>query len=160
MAVIEGYGTGYKNPTSPHAIAGVLRAAEVRRINSVIQITTGDSANSIHRVGSAPSDAIIDPRSRYYHEATGLTDFDVGIYHPNGGAVISADCLVNGDDVSAAGDESVLKSVATANLNKRLWEIAGLSSNPGGELDIVATQKAGTADTKVIVFKIDYSKTL
>ncbi|HXF45755.1 MAG TPA: hypothetical protein VNK91_06515 [Burkholderiaceae bacterium] len=160
MAVVNKYGTGYKDPASLKQVEAVLAEATVRQINSLVSITTGDSTNSTHRIGSVPSNAIIAPDSRYDHEDTGLTQVDIGLAYPNGGAMIDADCLVAGDDISLAGSQTFAGhgTLTAANMNKRAWEIAGLAADPGGNLDIVLTQKAGTAGTKKIHFAIRYSK--
>lgn len=160
MSVVNKYGTGVRDPASLKAIDGILAGAEVRVVPSTITITTGDSANSTHRIATVPSNAIIDPSSEYLFAATGITDLDVGVAYPNGGAVIDADCYVDGDDVSAAGSQTLRGhgTLTTANAFKRVWEIAGLSSDPGGFLDLIATQKAGTAATNVIQFCIRYFK--
>lgn len=159
MGVITGYGTAFKDPASLRAIAAVLAAGIVRRIHSIISITLADSANSVHRIAQIPADAIIDPLSRYDYEATGLSEVDIGLAYPNG-AVISANCLVDGDDISSAGSQTLTGhgTLTLLNFHKRAWELAGLTSNPGGNLDIVLTQLAGTAATKKVVFGINYSK--
>ena len=160
MAVVAKYGTGARDPVSLAAIDGIKAAAERRTIISEITITTGDSTNSTHVIGEIPADAIIDPTSPYYYAATGISDLDIGFAYPNGGAVIDIDNLVDGDDVSSAGSQTLIGhgTLTAANSQKRVWELAGLSTNPGGNLAIIATQKAGTAATNKIQFFIGYYK--
>lgn len=159
MAVVTKYGTGYRDPTSRVEIDADKAEAHVKTIASMISITNGDSIASLFFVGRVPSNAIIDPRSTYIHAAvTGVTDFDLGFYHPNGGAVIDADALVDGDDISGAGIQTLIGhgTLTVANANKRAWELAGLTSDPGGFLDIVATLKAASTATVVVQFLIDF----
>lgn len=160
MAVVAKYGTGARDPASLQAIDGIKAAAEIRSINSVITISVGDNTNSTHVIGELPADAILDPDGKYYYGATGLTDLDIGFAYPNGGAVIDADNLVDGDDVSTAGSQSLFGhgTLTLANSQKRVWELAGLASNPGGNLAIIATQKAGTAAAATIAFFLKYFK--
>ncbi|MBI5112872.1 MAG: hypothetical protein HZA68_12965 [Rhodovulum sp.] len=161
MAVVTKYGTGIKDPAALKAIDGVYAAATRRTIVSQIAITNGDSATSKFYIGDVPSDAVIDPDSVYDYEAVaGVTDLDVGFYYPNGGAVIDADALVDGDDISSAGTQTLKGhgTLTTANGHKRAWELAGLSANPGGNLSIVATLNAASTATKVVNFRIDYLK--
>lgn len=161
MAVVAKYGTGSRDPSSLLAIAGIFAAAEARTIVSQIAITNGDSIASTFRIGELPADAIIDPDSAYDFEAVaGVTDLDVGFRYPNGGAVIDADNLVDGDDVSSAGSQTLKghATLTTANGHKRAWELAGLTSNPGGNLEIYATLNAASTATKVINFRIRYFK--
>lgn len=160
MAVVAGYGTGYRDPSSLVAISAIKRGAEIRCIVSTVTHAVGDSTNSTWRIGSVPSDAILDPDSKYIYGATGISDLDIGFAYPNGGAVIDADNLVDGDDVSSAGSQTLFGhgTLTAANSQKRVWELAGLSSDPGGELDLIATQKAGTAAAATISYFIKYFK--
>lgn len=161
MAVVTVYGAGYKDPASLKAIDGIFAAAERRTIVSQIAITNGDSINSLYYIGSVPADAIIDPDSVYDHgAATGVSDFDVGLYYPNGGAVLDADALVDGDSIATAGTQTLKGhgTLTTANGHKRAWELAGLSANPGGVIDIVATLKAAATASAVVNFRIDFFK--
>lgn len=161
MAVVTKYGTGYKDPSSLTAVNALFAEASVKVIVSQIAITNGDSINSLFYIGSVPSSAIIDPGAVYDYEAVaGVTDFDVGFYRPLGGAVIDADALVDVDDISSAGTQTFKGhgTITTANGHKRAWELAGLSADPGGMLDIVATLKAASTATKVVNFRIPYFK--
>jgi hypothetical protein len=160
MAVVAKYGTGARDPSLNVAIDGIKAAAEYRVINSVITFAVGDSTSSTHVIGELPADAILDPTSRYDYGATGITDLDIGFAYPNGGTLIDIDNLVDGDDVSTAGNQTLIGhgTLTAANSQKRVWELAGLTTNPGGNLALIATQKAGTAAAASIYFSIGYSK--
>lgn len=163
MAVVTKYGTGARDPSSLKAIEGVYAAAEGRHIVSQIAVANGDSANSVLYVGELPSSAIVDPDSTIDFTAiTGLTSLDLGVYQPigKGGAVVSAACYMSAKDVSSAGNTS-LKAAGlptTANGHKRVWEIAGLSADPGGNLALgfkmnAAATAAGTINTRIRYLK-------
>lgn len=164
MAVVTKYGTGSRDPSSNLAIGGIYAAAEVRMLNSQIAITNGDNITSIYRFGEIPADCIIDPNSvLWYYAATGLTDFDIGLRYPNGGAVIVADCIVNGHDIHLAGSTTLAAAtgsgIATpANQQKRAWELAGLASNPGGNLEVYGTANAAPTATGVVNLFMRYLK--
>lgn len=161
MAVVTVYGTGAKDPASRLQIDSIYAAAEIRSINSQITITNGNSIASLFWLGNIPSDAILDPGSQYdYAAITGVSDFDVGFYYPDGGAVIDADALIDGDDISSAGAQTLKGhgTLTTANGMKRAWELAGLASDPGGNLAIVATLKAAATATGVVNFFLKYFK--
>lgn len=160
MGVVNRYGTGARDPSSLKAIDGINAAAEVRTIVSTIATAVADSANSTYIIGEVPADAILDPTSPYYYGATGISDLDIGFAWPNGGTVIDKDNLVDGDDVSTAGNQTLIGhgTLTAANSQKRVWELAGLSANPGGNLAIVATMNAGTAAAAEIQFFIRYFK--
>jgi hypothetical protein len=53
--------------------------------------------------------------------------------------------LWNAQSIVAAGSRNVMAGVALADLGKRAWQLAGLTKDPGGELDVVMTfTTAGT----------------
>jgi hypothetical protein len=165
MAVVTKYGTGARDPSSLKAIDGINAAAEVRKIRSLIVITNGDSATSKYMIGEAPADAIIDAGNSVitFDALTSVTDADIGVAYPNGGAMIVADCIVNGHDIHLAGSTTLAAAtgsgVATAaNKAKRLWELAGLTSNPGGNLALWLTLNAGATAGGNVHCKIEYDK--
>jgi hypothetical protein len=152
--VVTKYGTGAKNPTSLLAISALFAEAQVRMIASKIDIANGDDAASVFYIGKVPSNAVIDPRSAYFHEAVaGVTDLDVGFAN-------AAAALVDGDDVSSAGTQTLAghATLTVPNMAKKAWELAGYTSDPGGMLDIIATLKAASTATKSIMFVIVYGK--
>lgn len=154
MAVVTKYGNGYKNPASLLAIDAVFAEGAARRITSKIDITNGDSIASKFYIGSVPSNAIIDPRSSYYYGAvTSVSDFDVGFEN-------DPDALVDGDDVSSAGSQSLIGhgTLTLANGTKKAWELAGYTSDPGGMLAVFGTLKVAATATASILFVIDYAK--
>lgn len=154
MAVVTKYGSGARDPASLLALDNAVAQGVQRAISSQIAITNGDSAASKFYIGKVPSNALILPDSAYYHEAVaGVTDLDVGFEN-------DPDALVDGDDVSSAGSQTLAGhgTFTAPNMNKRAWQLAGLSSDPGGELDVFATLKAASTATKVIHFLLKIAK--
>lgn len=164
MAVVTKYGTAARDPAGNlRQLDGIFAAAEKRFIVSQVSITNGDSINSVFYIGELPSNAIIDPDSTYDYEAVaGCTDVDVGFYQPlgKGGAVIDADNLVDGDDIATAGSQTLKghATLTTANGHKRAWELAGLATDPGGNLALGLKLNAAATATKVVNFRIGYLK--
>jgi hypothetical protein len=164
MAVVTKYGTGARDAASLLAIDGIKAAAELRTINSLISITNGDSIASKFMIGEVPADAILSPGGTLYYDAlTGATDCDVGVAYPNGGTMIVADCIVNGQTLAVAGSVTLAAAtgsgVATAtNIAKRVWELAGLTSNPGGNLALWLTLNAAATATGKILARLGYDK--
>lgn len=164
MAVVSKYGTGSRDPASLTAIEGIYACAIPRGLISQIAVTNGDSIASIYRFGEIPADAIIDPSSLLWTAAlTGVSDFDIGLRYPNGGAVILADCIVNGQTLASA--TSVTLAAATgsgiatpANQLKRAWELAGLAKNPGGNLEVYGTANAAATASGVANLFLRYFK--
>lgn len=152
MAVVTKYGSGARDPAAVLQTDATYAEAKVFHVNSKIDITNGDSIASKFFVGRVPTNAILSPLSRMDYEAVaGVTTMDVGF----AGAVAA---LVAAKDVSSAGNASAVSAVAVANLNKRVWELAGLAADPGGMLDIFATLNAAATATKSIVFSFLYSR--
>lgn len=164
MAVVTKYGTGARDPASNLAIEGIRAAAVPRVINSLLSITNGDSIASKFMIGEVPADAILNPGGTLVCDAiTGATDCDVGLAYPNGGPMILADCIVNGQTLASATTVTLAAAtgsgVATAtNMAKRLWELAGLSANPGGNLALWLTLNAAATATGKILARLPYDK--
>lgn len=158
MGVVTKYGSGYKDPAAILNTPAVLAEGTPRAITSVVAIANGNSATSQVFLGRVPSNAIILPQSLLTHTAiTGLTDLDVGLYR--NGSVVDADVLADGLDVHLAGTKSPIASVGTADLGKRVWELAGLTSDPGGMYDVVATLKADAGADGTLVLSLIYART-
>lgn len=154
MAVVTKYGNGYKDPAAIRTVAAVFAEGQQRVITSVLPIASGDSANSVLYIGKVPSNAIIDPDSRYYFTAiTGLTDLDIGFAN-------APAALVDGDDLATAGSQTLAGhgTLTPANMAKRAWELAGLTADPGGNLDVFATMKAAAAAGGTLAVKLKFAK--
>jgi hypothetical protein len=146
------------------AIDGINAAAEVRKINSLISIANGDSIASKYMIGEVPADAILDPgravtardhrRDRLRHR----------LAYPNGGAMIVADCIVNGQTLASAAAVTLAAAtgsgVATPTnmAKKKAWELAGLTANPGGNLALWLTFNAAATAAGTSGANICYSK--
>jgi hypothetical protein len=164
MAVVTVYGSGARDPASLKAIEGINAAAEFRAINSLVAVANGDSIASRYMIGEVPADALLDPQSSVTCTAiTSASDCDIGVAYPNGGAVIVADCIVNGQTFAAAATVTLAAAtgsgVATpANMAKRVWQLAGLTANPGGNLALWITINAAATAAGSVWSNIKYSK--
>lgn len=154
MAVVTKYGTGYKDPASLLQVDAVYAEARVRAICSKIDIANGDSIASLYYVGKVPSNAIILPNSAFYFPAiAGVTILNVGFT----GAL---QALINTQDITTAGSQTIAGkgTVTPANMIKRAWELAGLTSDPGGMLDVVASLGAAATAAGSVMFALAYAK--
>lgn len=164
MAVVTKYGSGYRDPTSLKAIDAINRGAEVRVVKSKTTITNGDSIASQYYLGSVPSNAKPSPGAKlYWGAATGVTSADLGLAKPNGGAMILQTALIAAQDIHLAGSTDLFgatgSGVATpANMDKAYWQLAGLSADPGGELDLVLTINAAATATADVFAEHNYAK--
>jgi len=101
-------------------------------------------------LAKVPSGAVILPQSTFVVDAiTGLNDVDVGDANdPNG----LADAL----DFSSAGSVA-FDAIDAADWGKKLWELLGYTSDPGGMLDIAATCIAEPTGDGTITLVLFYS---
>lgn len=153
MAVVTGYGTGYKNPAAIKAVEGKFAEGLPRTINSQISIANGDSIASVYFVGKVPSSALLSPGSNIYLPATaGLTSFGLGFT----GAPAALMSAVN---VSAGGIFPAMSAVSVANYIQPAWQLAGLSSDPGGMLDLFVTLGAAAGAAALVHCRIGFEKT-
>ena len=156
MAVVVKYGSGYKDPAAIKAADAIFAEASMKAINSQITITNGDSIASNYFVGRVPSNAIIAPVAEYRNQAiAGVTSFSLG-FAAAGAQLVSAVSLAVASALGVGVNAMV--AVPLANLNQKAWQLAGLSSDPGGMLDIVATINAAATATGVVTFTIPYSR--
>lgn len=154
MAVVTKYGNGYRDPASLLAVDSVFSEGDPQVISSKHDIANGDSANSLLYVGQVPSNAIIDPSSSYYYGAiTGVNDIDLGFAN-------DPDALVDGDDVSSAGSQTLAGhgTHTIARMPLRAWQLAGLSADPGGNLDVFWTLKAAATAAASLYTVLRYMK--
>lgn len=151
MAVVTGYGTGYKNPAALKAVDAILAEAKVISINSQVAIANGDSIGSQYFVGRVPSNAIIKPTSRF--DCTAVT-----AAAGNLGFAAAAAALLAAQTFNAALGASAVAAVSVPNLNTRAWQLAGFTADPGGMLDISLILTAAATAAGTINFSIDYAR--
>lgn len=130
-------------------------------IRQLVTIASADSDGSIYRVAKLPALAIITNVKYLNTEITAGSDYDLGIYGVDGGAIKDKDVLDDGlsftTAVTAAAPKQGLTNVAIANRLKKLYELAGdATGSYPGQYDIALTANTvGTADGTVFV-EIEY----
>jgi len=123
---------------------GVLRTA-----CGTVELAAGDSTdNDVVLLAPLPSKSTINQLYVGTDDFGGSCTYNVGV-HNYDGTVADEDCFATlvADDAAMA---DVRHEVATINtVGQKLWEIAGLSSDPGGLLYVSITFAAtgGTAGT-------------
>lgn len=126
-----------------------------------VETLAADDASSVYRLVRMPSNA--KPLSLLLgtDAITGATQADVGVYQTagNGGAVVDADFFATDVDISTAATvftEVMLEATVTdiSKVEKRLWELLGLSADPMRDYDICVTVNdvtaAGTISMKAL----------
>ncbi|NCD16506.1 MAG: hypothetical protein EOL91_04180 [Actinobacteria bacterium] len=132
-----------------------------KTIQQLVSVAAADSDGSIYRIAKLPASAVILD-VRYMNSAiTAGTDYDLGLYGVDGGAVVDKDILDDGLSFTVAATAAALKqgltNVAIADRLDQLYELAGDSTGSyPGQYDIALTANTvGSADGTVYV-EIDY----
>lgn len=97
-----------------------------------------------------PTDCRIDPSSRIYNDAIGTTSatLTLGFRAVSGNISTNYAAMISGLNIAAvstanAGD----RILSNANGGKKVWELLGLSSDPGGFVDVVGQIKTAAVTT-------------
>jgi hypothetical protein len=156
MAVVAVKSAGITNRDAVPVVLnqGGLVNARVHRSAGMVAITSGDSANSTYTVCSIPSNAFVSALFVTAPDIGTTTAADIGLYDTtaNGGAVVSGQLFKSGFVLNAgAVQRSDANGTSAANSEKRVWELLGLSSDPGKMYDIVL-KLSGAADGSGNVF--------
>jgi hypothetical protein len=148
------FGQAFPNPaTSILNPRAIFKGASIRSLSGLISVTTSEIIGDRLWIGRISSSAIILPQSLITHAALGAgVTMNVG-FSGAGQAALLASALA----VATAGTKSPIAAVTTPNLKNRVWQLAGLTSDPGGELEMIATiaganvTSAGTVDFSILI---------
>jgi len=143
------------NPT--YLMGGILKEQV-----GTVEIAAADDNNSVYRVGRVHSSWRISEIIRYNDAITSGADFDVGLYDTaeNGAAVININCfadavsLVSGSVTGTRDLYEAGSDVGVEDIEQRVWEMAGLTEDPGKFVDVCYTgvtvgSGAGTLSVKI-----------
>jgi hypothetical protein len=117
-------------------------------------VLAAHSDGDIYRLLSVPSNAIPLFWTCANSAITSGTDYDLGIYNFGAsGTVLDKDVLNDGISMATASIARIFTSPhLIADFGKRFWELAGLSADPGGYLDICWTANTvGSADGTIAI---------
>jgi hypothetical protein len=130
--------------------AGQNEIGVMRGVSGFVTAVAADAAGSTYRFCRVPSNAVVK-QVLFESEAQGAGNVSLGVYRTaaDGGAVVDADLFASRIDCASLVVQGDYTNESTQyNLNERnmpLWQAAGLTSDPGGFLDI-----AGTVDTTAV----------
>jgi hypothetical protein len=123
----------------------ITSGGDLKQAIGIVSPANNDTEASVHRFVRVPSNARISDVKIAAADATTAGAYNIGFYRTeeDGGAVVDADALAAAFDLSGGPfywSSVLLVGVVTiAESNKPAWELAGLSSDPGGYLDIAGT---------------------
>lgn len=137
-----------------------LSRGQVFEAVGTVEVAAADSDTSTFRFARLRSSDRVSSIHVWSDAITAGTSFDIGLYRiaADGGAVVDADLFASAVDLSSAvaGTDVTFEATATniSQIEKRLWELLGLSSDPGYDYDVVLTANtvgsaAGTISLRV-----------
>lgn len=145
-------------PLVPNA-TGVGAQGYVKEVSDWVNVVTASAADSTLRIVRVPTNAKVK-QVILTSQAQGAGKFDIGVYYPTDGKTGVADLAANAIDqdffatavdcASAVQPTDITNESGTYTAdkwNQPLWQAVGLSVDPGGEFDIVATVKTTDVTT-------------
>jgi len=145
LAVANTKATNVTNPDSTPSKANPLHihSARLYEIVGTVEVAAADDDNSVYRMARVHSSWRISSIEVFNDAITSGSVYDLGLWDTaeNGGAVVSQELWASDVTmVSARATPTELTYEATATnidkIEKRLWELAGLTSDPGKWYDI------------------------
>lgn len=112
--------------TNPAFSQGAALMAAV----ATVEVAAADDNGSVYRFfKGVPGDLILISAKLACDAITAATDYDLGLYQTNLGAVVDKDCFADGIDISAGyafgSEKEMVVTVDPANIQKRIYEIGG-----------------------------------
>lgn len=154
MAVANTKSTAITNAdaTQPRVINPSYLAGGGLKISSgMVEVASADDNGSVYRMIRLPSNAVVYRIEVLNDAITAGTGYDIGIYKTaiDGGAAVNDDLFATTIDMSMARAlplDAMFEVLDIDQVEKRLWEHAGLAADPMIEYDICFTaDTVGTA---------------
>lgn len=139
-----------------------LMGASERVAIGTLEAVSGDSIGSTYRLVRVPSRAVITEVSLKCDAITTCAG-DVGVYRTSadGGAVVDADLFASAQSLASAltGTNVTHESgvFGVEDVEKPLWEAAGLSADPQAWMDIVVTLTAAAGSNGTVSLLVRYT---
>ena len=124
-----------------------------------LEAVSGDSINSTYRMLRIHSSTRVT-ELLLYCDAISTCVADIGLYRTadDGGAVVDADFFASVQSLATASvvGLNVLYEADVANIEKRIWQMLGLSADPGIQYDVVLTLTAAAGSAGTVSLKCRY----
>lgn len=133
--------------------------SQLKPVVVTFEVAAADDNGSVYRLFRIGSGDILYSLEVSNDAITGGTDYDVGVYDVDSGAVVDKDVFADGLDLSSAADKANgLTAPAIEDLAVETWDIAGIqaaestTSDPQKEYDVAITANTvGTAAGTITV---------
>jgi hypothetical protein len=156
------YSSSYPDPAaSPAQAKHDVKNARRRAFISIATLLGAVAINEKIYMGKIPTNVKVSQNgSLQFSDLGTVGTFHLGLEHDKMTATEKTNAknkLVNATNVNAAaGSVSWIAAVAITDRNKRLWEIAGMTKDPGGEFDLVITAATATDAAGAVVVEPVY----
>jgi len=161
-SALKAAGITNRDSTPKVATKSQLYGGTLRSAVGYVTAAAADDTASRYRMVAVPSNAFV--RAVYLSSVAqgGSGAVDVGVYRAtvDGGASVSTGLFGTAVSVVSAisrSDVTNESTTYTAALREQpLWQAAGLSADPGGELDIVVAPTAALTNGGAIALEVQY----
>lgn len=142
-----------------YIMGGVLREQV-----GTVEIAAGDDNGSKYILGRVHSSWRLSEVTLFNDAITSGTDFDLGFYRTSedGGAAVDANALSDAVSLASASLTGVQhlfetgSAVGVEDIEQRVWEMAGQSSDPGVWYDVVLNSTANGSGAGTVSARIRY----
>lgn len=166
MAVVTTKSTAVTNRDAiPRVINdGRFERASVKNAYGMVAVVSGDSIASKYILAQIPTTAVVKDVKLSISAITTCAG-DIGLYNPTAkdgtaGTVISAAFFSAANSLASALNKATIMTQTTYTFAKReqpIWQAAGLTSDPGGFLDVVVTLTAAAGSAGNISADVEYT---
>lgn len=139
-----------------------LHHGRIRESVGTVEVAAGDDDGSVYRFMRVHSSWRISELLVACDAITGATAYDIGLYNVAAGAAVDDDLFASAVNISgglAAYTEQLLESgtVGIDDVEKSIWELLGLTSDPNLEYDLCMTGDTVGSAAGTISVKVRYS---
>jgi len=150
---------------SPRVINGPSASGRLKEAVGYIAAAADDSATSLWRIATVPSNARISAILLTAADFTTAGALNIGLHRTtaDGGAVVDADLFASAVDLSGGpfSNLDVTREAGTTNwtladAEKTVWQSLGLSADPNIEYDVTATISTTFNGGSGVLFKVQF----
>lgn len=120
--------------------AGSSLGSHLRAVIATLACLTADTTSSVYRFFSVPSNALIQSLKIWTDALSTSVTLNIGVYQTtlNGAAAVSATLFASALSASSAvvNSEQRFNALGINTASKQLWDLLGLSADPGIDYDI------------------------
>lgn len=166
MSIVDRKSAAITNrDATPRVLNGPGASGRLKEAIGYIAAAADDSATSVYRIATVPSNARISEILLTAADFTTAGAIHVGLHRTvqDGGAVVDADLFATAVDLSGGPfsnldvtREAGTSNWALANAENTVWQSLGLTTDPGIEYDVTATISTNFNGGSGLLFKVRF----